>query len=148
MPDKTAMVGPLTNREGALNALLPDQTAQGGKFLKTTGTTHVWDSAAGPHTHPESDITNLVADLSSIEMEYAFRLSFPLAYKEMTYETGNLMKVELWETAAKLVKLFTKTLAYLAGKVKTITIVRASDNNTVVRTLGYTGEDLTSITRS
>jgi hypothetical protein len=74
-------------------------------------------------------------------MELAFKVANASNFKKPTYNLqGQLTVVDIWETPAMLVKLFSKALAYTDGKLTTSTLTRISDGATLVRTLTYAAE--------
>ena len=58
-------------------------------------------------------------------------------YKELTYSSGDLSKIETYEDATKVNKLFTKDLTYTAGSLTQIVLTNETTSTTETKTLSY-----------
>ena len=73
----------------------------------------------------------------ALELEMAYKTSYPSYYKDLIYSNGNLCCVEIWNST-QTTRLFTKTLSYdVSGNLTEIEIVRASDSGTLIKRLFY-----------
>ena len=82
------------------------------------------------------------------ELERLFRAAYETRYMEPTYTSDDLTRVEIWEDATKLVKLFTRDLTY-TGDNLTQTVTTDEQTGAVLTIdLGYTGDDLTSVAKA
>ena len=97
-------------------------------------------------------LSNIVssAEKAALEIELAFKMSSLLAYKELTYASGVLTDVDVYEASDKLVKLFEKALTYDGeGRLAESTLTRISDSFTLTKVFAYdAGGNLTSVTRT
>ena len=81
------------------------------------------------------------------ELEKLFRAAYASKFTELTYSRDDLTTVEVWETAAKLIKLYTRTLAYSGDDLTTVTTTDEQVGTVLTTTLGYSGDDLVSTTK-
>ena len=93
-------------------------------------------------------IRKLETDLVRVFIEGGFNDAFNTAYKEFTYASGDLTKIEIWDTVAKATKLFTKDLTYTSGDLTGLAIVDELNSTTLTKVFAYTSGDLTSITET
>jgi len=78
------------------------------------------------------------AEKLALELEMDFKASKLLCYKEPgSYTDGYLTLVDVWETPAKLVKLFSKALSYTDGLCTQSVLTRIADGATLTKTLTY-----------
>ena len=107
-----------------------------------------WRKIVMPNTWVEisSAAANVEALEERTEIEVAFKVAYSTAYKELTYTAGVLTSVDIWTTAGKTLKLFTKTLEYTGANLTTITLVDEVNNNTLTKVLAYTDNVLDSVT--
>ena len=83
----------------------------------------------------------------AMELEMSFKASKLYYYKEFLYSGGNLTTIDIYESATKIVKLFSKTITYTSGNVTQTVLTRISDNATVTKSFDYDVDDnLESIT--
>ncbi len=81
------------------------------------------------------------------EIEAMFKTSSSTAYKELTYGSGNITNVDIYETSGKSVKLFSKVIGYnVDNNIDAISITDEVNSDAIYKALAYTGSDLTSIT--
>jgi hypothetical protein len=109
----------------------------------TSGNLQDWRLVSGS-TNPELD----PEAVSNIELEFSTALSNSENYKEFTYSGNNLTTLDVWESATKVHKLFTKVLTYSGNKVTTITLTRHVDGTTMIKALSYIGNKVSSITKT
>jgi len=86
-----------------------------------------------------------------LELELLFKATLSTSYKELTYTVnGDLSVVVVWDTVAKALKLFTRTLAYSAPPRNLISIVTLDEQTakTLTVTLAYSGGDLASVSKA
>ena len=82
----------------------------------------------------------------TVELERLFQAAYDSKFTELTYSVGgDLETVEVWETASKLIKLFTRTLTYTGDDLTQVVTVDDQAGTILTVTLGYTGDDLTSV---
>lgn len=82
----------------------------------------------------------------AIEMEMEFIAAKANYYQEFFYTGNQLTSAGVWTTAAKIEKLFGKTLTYAGNKLTQTLLTRVSDGATLTKTFAYTGNQLTSTT--
>jgi len=89
------------------------------------------------------------AEKLALEMEMEYKTAYPSYYKEFTYsQQGDLTDIDIYETDAKLVQLFSKDFTYSGQDLSQTLLTRISDGSQILKIFGYTGQDLTSITVS
>jgi hypothetical protein len=70
-------------------------------------------------------------------------------YTEYTYTSGDLTQVDIWETAGKTTKLFTKVLAYTSGNLTSVALTDEVNSNTLTKALTYDVDgNLETLTRT
>ena len=86
-----------------------------------------------------------VADLLQLEIT----TQYPNSYREVTRIGERVMLVTTWESAAKAVKIFTKSFEYnLSGKVTVVQLTYVPTGSTSTKTLTYnTFGQIISVTR-
>jgi hypothetical protein len=110
------------------------------KFKLGDGVTH-WNALpyGGPQgvTPPE-----LITEL-------AWDDSFPSNYSELTYDgtTGLITELDIWDTSAKAIHLFSKVYAYASGVLSSVTITRVQTGSKIVKSINYSGGKPFSVTR-
>lgn len=78
-----------------------------------------------------------------------FLKAYTTYYTEYTYTSGDLTQVDVWDSAGKTTKLFTKVLAYTTGNLTSVTLTDEVNSNTLTKTLTYDGSgNLDTLTRS
>jgi hypothetical protein len=81
-----------------------------------------------------------------IEIEEAFKFAYDTAYKEMTYVGDDLTQIDIWKTASKIVKLFTKTLTYVGSNTVTVVITDEITTKILTKVLTYVNDELDTVT--
>lgn len=81
-----------------------------------------------------------------IEIEEAFKFAYDTAYKEMIYVGDDLTRIDIWKTASKIVKLFTKTLAYVGNNTVTVVITDEITTKVLTKVLTYVNDELDTVT--
>jgi hypothetical protein len=84
----------------------------------------------------------------NLELEMAFKAAAISRYKELTYVGKTLTAVDIYTSAAKTVKLFNKTFAYVGKTLTKTVLTRISDGTTLTKDLAYIGKNLISVTIS
>ena len=110
----------------------------------------------GPSTWEPQDLpTNPATPDTNARRIIGFRLLFDsaLTSSHVTFNRDpiddSLTGVDVWETAAELVKLFTRTLTYnVGGDVTQIQTVNESTGEILTSVFAYSGEDIVSITNT
>jgi len=75
-------------------------------------------------------------------LEGQFNDAYTTAYSEKTYAAGVLTNVDIWDTDAKVTKLFSKTFTYNSdGYLATIALVDEVNSNTLTTTLTYDSDN-------
>ncbi len=70
-------------------------------------------------------------------------------FQEFTYTTGDLTKIEYWDSAAKNAKYYTKDFTYTTGALTQIVITNEATSSTETKTFNYDGSgNLIDITQS
>lgn len=67
-----------------------------------------------------------------------FKATLASAYSEFTYEQRNLTQVDVWETPAKLTKLFTRVLTYTQQNLTQVVTTDEITETTLTQTFTYT----------
>ncbi len=81
------------------------------------------------------------------EIETMFKTANSTAYKELTYNDGDITSVDIYTDSGKTVKLFTKIIGYnVDNNIDTIDITDEVNSDSISKTLAYTDGDLISVT--
>ena len=84
----------------------------------------------------------------TVQLERQFQAAYESKYSELTYSVGgDLETVEVWETASKLIKLFTRTLTYTGDDLTQVATLDEQVGTTLTVTLAYSGDDLASVSK-
>ena len=143
-----------TYESGAIAVMLNGQTLPPGDFTEGVGFTTI---TLNPDVQtPQSDdaiaLTYVRGDGGGgdDDKQSEFRLGFLTAYntdyKEFTTVSGNVTSINIWDTAAKGTKFFTKTFVYSGDKVQTIVTANEISGLALTKTFVYTGDVVTNIT--
>lgn len=103
----------------------------------------VWDSYSNSFLPENQTISE--NEVSNIELEGEYRIASLNAFKELLYTGDNLTTINIWETSAKLTKIYEKTLSYTGDKLTQMVLVRQSDSATLTKDFSYSGDNLISI---
>ncbi len=68
-----------------------------------------------------------------------------IGYREYTYTTGKLTKIEIWEDSTKAVELIAKDITWDGDKVDYIEITDYKDGSVLKRKFTYSGSDVINI---
>ena len=71
------------------------------------------------------------------ELELQFKAAYHTKFSEFTFAAGALTEINIWDTLAKGVKLFTKTIEYVSGNIDTITITDELNGKILTTTFTY-----------
>jgi len=80
-----------------------------------------------------------------IELELEFKLTSLNRFKELLYTGDQLTTINIWETSAKIVKIFQKDLTYTADQLTQTLLTRISDSATLTKDLVYSGDQLSTV---
>ena len=69
-------------------------------------------------------------------------------YSEVSYTDGKVSGVEIYDSASKVVHLYTKSFVYSGNVLMSVTITRVSDSATFTTAFSYTDGILTNITKT
>ena len=78
------------------------------------------------------------------EIEAMFKVAETTAYKELTYNLGNITNVDIYTSSNKLTNLFSKVIGYNNGNITSVSITDEVNGGTLNKTITYTGNDITS----
>lgn len=84
----------------------------------------------------------------NMELEMSFKAAKIDNYTEYGYTDGTLTSIDIWETAAKLVKLFGKAFTYNSGDLTKIVLTRVSDGATLTKDFTYSDGALSTMTQT
>ena len=75
-----------------------------------------------------------------IEIEALYKVAYAVAYSELTYNIdSNIISVDIWDSADKGTKLFTKTITYTDGTVTNVSITDEVTSATLSTAIHYNG---------
>lgn len=81
--------------------------------------------------------------------ELAWDDNYPSNYSELTYDmSGNVTAMNVWDSSAKAIHLFTKAFNYTAGKLSSVVITRIQTSSTITKNIVYSGGKVSSVTRT
>lgn len=86
--------------------------------------------------------------LKAVEEELGFDGLEADYYAEYGYSGGDLSTVDIYTDSGKGTKLWDIDFSYSGGDLTQVTVVRVSDSTTLTYAYGYTGDDLTSVTKT
>ena len=81
----------------------------------------------------------------TVLQELADLEQYPTKYKKLSYSSGLLSKVEVFDDDALTELLFTKDLTYSSGLLSQVLVTRERDSATATKSFTYTGSELTQI---
>jgi len=113
-------------------------------FVHQTGGT--WKAFTQFQTASSGVWTQAEKDNLGLELEYEFAQK--TYFKDYTFTGPRLTAVDIYETAAMLVQLFSKTLSYTGSRLDSFIITRISDGATLTKTFTYAGSRLDTETAS
>lgn len=104
---------------------------------------------AGTAVQPNDNISTLTNDSNFITVDSLKENGLSQFYQEFTYTSGDLTKIEYWDSSSKNTKYFTKDFTYTSGSLTQLVLTNNSNNATETKTFSYNGNgDLTNITKS
>ncbi len=120
--------GDLKNLDDVLLTSVAD-----GEILKYNSTNSLWENQP-------------VTASQGVKLELAFNDAYNTAYSELTYSGNNITNVDIWETAAKITKLFSKVINYTGSNVTSTTTTDELTSAVLTKTLTYIGNNVDTIT--
>ena len=81
------------------------------------------------------------------EIEGLFKTAYQTSYSEITYNGADISEINLWDTSAKGVLLFTKSLTYVNGNITQIDIIDHLQGKTLTKELVYNNGNIISINK-
>lgn len=88
-----------------------------------------------------------IEDFARIEIESLFKLANDTGFKELTYSNGNIISINIYATAAKTVKLFTKTIEYnVNNDIESTHVIDEVNGGILSKTIAYDAGNISSIT--
>jgi len=88
---------------------------------------------------------NLITQRAEIEGQ--FKVAYLTDYTELTKVGDKLTQVDVWDTAAKATKLFTKILQYSDDQITSTSLTDEVRGAVLTKTFTYSGDDLIDITK-
>ena len=120
------------------------------RSTRDTGDQYFWSISASSGARSNWDILNntpiLSSEKSNLEIESAFIAAELTNYKELTYSGSKVINVDIYVDNTKVIKLFSKVLAYTGDKLTSLIITRISDSVSITKTFVYSGSQLINIT--
>lgn len=111
------------------------------KHTGTANTTAGFDSSGNP-TYTSAGVSNYV------ELDLQFKTAYNSdTYAEITRVSGAITSIDIWETASKTTKLFSKVLNRTGDKITSVVVTDEISTATLTTTLIRTGDDITAITK-
>ena len=92
--------------------------------------------------------TNLNNYINPTSMQFAWLYGSPHYYTQMIYTGSNVTQIIYWDSPSMVTQLFTKTITYTAGLATQVVLTRISDSATLTKTIGYSGSNVSTVTRS
>jgi len=86
--------------------------------------------------YPYTD-SGLVGLRERSEIEGQFKVAQSTAYSEFIFVDGKLTSIDVWDTASKVTKLFTKTITYSGDDIDTVTLVDEVSGQTLTKTITF-----------
>jgi hypothetical protein len=126
---KSQNLSDVNNRQTSLNNLTAVSGATNEYVLtKDTSTGNaIWKVSSGGGG----------SDLGIVEAILKFKNTYSSAYLDPTYTDGLPTTIDVWDTYAKVTKLFTQTITYTDGLPTTISIVDEILSKTLTKTISY-----------
>jgi hypothetical protein len=82
--------------------------------------------------------TNLQVLSERNNIETLFNCAYLTAYHELTYDVdGNVTNVDVWDTALKGTKLFSKVISYSGGNIDEVTITDELTSKVLTKSITY-----------
>jgi hypothetical protein len=69
------------------------------------------------------------------------------SYSEFTYVGENVTQIDYWSNSGKSLKLFTKVINYNDSNASEIIVTDEITGIVLTTTIGYTGDEVTSVTK-
>jgi len=102
-------------------------------------------TADKPNIALKSEVTPIK---TTVQLNTPFNVDYTTIYSEITTVSGLITQVDYWATSAKATKLFTKNITYSGSNPTVITMKDEVNNKTLTTTLGYTGSNISSVTKA
>ena len=100
----------------------------------------------------DSDISSLATSNTGIDIiDLDFKAAYSSYYHEITYTSGNVSSIDIWEDSGKSTKLFTKALTYdgTSGNLTQIVVTDNVNSSTLTKAFTYDIDgNLETITRT
>ena len=99
----------------------------------------------------EEKINELSSTIGSFEIDSDFKAAYSNYYHEITYNSGNVSSIDIWENSGKTTKLFTKALTYdgTTGNLTQIVVTDEVNSSTLTKAFTYdVNGNLQTITRT
>ena len=99
----------------------------------------------------EEKINELSSTIGSFEIDSDFKAAYSNYYHEITYTSGNVSSIDIWENSGKTTKLFTKALTYdgTTGNLTQIVVTDEVNSSTLTKAFTYDVDgNLETITRT
>jgi hypothetical protein len=108
--------------------------------------THVeGDAAYAQLTHTHSEY----ASKDVVDLRSTFKEAYLTGYKEFTFAGSDLSQIDIWTTAGKTLKVFTKTFTYNgSGQVTQIQTYDLLSTLTLTKTITYNSGEISTITET
>jgi hypothetical protein len=100
----------------------------------------------------DSDISSLAVSSTGTDIiDLDFKAAYSNYYHEITYTSGNVSSIDIWENSGKTTKLFTKALTYdgTTGNLTQIVVTDEVNSSTLTKAFTYDVDgNLQTITRT
>ena len=100
----------------------------------------------------DSDISSLATSSGGTDIiDLDFKAAYSSYYHEITYTSGNVSSIDIWEDSGKSTKLFTKALTYdgTSGNLTQIVVTDNVNSSTLTKAFTYDVDgNLETITRT
>jgi hypothetical protein len=85
-------------------------------------------------------------DEQRLRLEAGWNQAYDTGYAEMTYSGDNITNVDIWNTASKVNKLFSKIISYSGDNVSSTVMTDETTSAVLTKTLAYSGSNVISVT--
>lgn len=83
-----------------------------------------------------------------LKVEMAFDELHPSNYSENNYNVaGQVTNVDIWDSSAKNIHLFSKVFTYAASKLSRVQITLIPTGSMITKTIAYSGGKIANVTR-
>lgn len=109
----------------------------------------VYSGGVWTNEEPATQTPGTSLDSARIEIEALYKFASATAFKKLTYTGDNITDVSIFTDETETSKLFTKIIGYnVDNNIDVIQITDEVNGGTIVKTLTYTGENITSVSSS